>query len=122
MMKLVFKPNRTMNGDQEVDNQLEAQMQRLSDDTWALAKRCQGERELLLFMLRTLERLHRQIREELFQPSLPNTRNALYELVKNIEESGGWPYIERMKLRDLLVQLQDDLTDSRDGDSRTEGK
>ena len=110
-----------MNGDQEVDNQLEAKMQRLSDDIWALAKRYQGERELLL-TLRTLERLHRQIREELFQPSLPNTRNALYELLKNIEESGGWPYIERMKLRDLLVQLQDDLTDSKDGTHTTEGE
>ena len=109
-----------MNGDQEVDNQLEAQMQRLSEEIWALAKRCQGERELLL-TLRTLERLHQQIREELFQPSLPNTRNALYELLKNIEESGGWPYIERMKLRDLLVQLQDDLTDSKDGTHTTEG-
>ena len=112
-----------MNGDQEVDNQLvRTQMQRLSEEIWALAKRCQGERELLLLTLRTLEHLHRQIREELFQPSLPNTRNALYELLKNIEESGGWPYIERMKLRDLLVQLQDDLTDSKDGTHTPEGK
>jgi hypothetical protein len=41
----------------------------------------------------------------LFEPSLPDTRNALYQLVRDIEESGGWPYIERMKLQAVLQHL-----------------
>jgi hypothetical protein len=56
----------------------------------------------LLSILRQLEKLHRHICEEIFQPSLPDTRNALYNLLRDIDESGGWPYIERMKLKALL--------------------
>ena len=92
----------------EVESQqLEAQLQEINQAVWDLAKHCEGNGELLLSLLRTLERLHREIREELFQPSLPNTRNSLYELLRRIEETGGWPYIERMKLQDFLVRLQD---------------
>jgi hypothetical protein len=56
-------------------------------------------------LLRHLEELHRQIREEIFEPSLPNIRNDLYNLLRDIDESGGWPYIERMKLRALMHHL-----------------
>jgi hypothetical protein len=37
---------------------------------------------------------------------LPQTRNDLYQFVKDIEEKGGWPYIERMRLRDLLQSIE----------------
>lgn len=97
-----------MNRKPEVDTKhLEAQLQGIYQEVWALAKHCEGKSELLLSLLRALEGLHREIREELFQPSLPDTRNSLYELLKRIEESGGWPYIERMRLKDILVQLHD---------------
>jgi hypothetical protein len=43
----------------------------------------------------------------LFQASLPDNRQALYALLKDIEESGGWPYVERLKLRSLLSNLPD---------------
>jgi hypothetical protein len=49
-----------------------------------------------------LESLHRQIRTEQFEPSLPNTRKDLYTFLKDVEESGGWPYIERGKLQTFL--------------------
>ena len=57
------------------------------------------------FLLRTLEDLHRRIQEQIFQPSLPDTRKNLYDLLREIEETGGWPYIERMKLQALLANF-----------------
>lgn len=62
--------------------------------------------EALLALLRQLEGLHRDIRETLFQESLPTNRQHLYNLLKDIELHGGWPYIQRMKLMDLLVTLE----------------
>lgn len=67
-----------------------------------LASDCNGDTYDLLSLLRILEALHRQIRSDLFEPSLPNTRNNLYEVLRDIEETGGWPYIERMKLQTFL--------------------
>ncbi|NJL84189.1 MAG: hypothetical protein HC890_17010, partial [Chloroflexaceae bacterium] len=34
--------------------------------------------------------------------ALPNTRQELSHLLRNIEETGGWPYIERMRLQEFL--------------------
>lgn len=73
---------------------------------WETAQAHQGDCLALLMLLRSLERLHWQIREKLFHPALPDTRNELYQLLRDIEEKGGWPYIERMKLRSLLMQLE----------------
>jgi hypothetical protein len=70
-----------------------------------LARQQQGDSQSLLLLLRTLERLHREIREQLFEPSLPNTRKELYNLLRDMEESGGWPYIERMRLKALLTHF-----------------
>ena len=71
----------------------------------AVAQQCQGDSQCLLSLLRLLEGLHREIRTEQFEPSLPDTRNALYQLLRQIEETGGWPYIERMRLRTLLTHF-----------------
>ena len=76
------------------------------------SQKCHNDPQELLELLRTLEKLHQDIRINLFEPSLPNTRNDLYDLLLNIEESGGWPYIERMKLRAFLQNLLFDLEDS----------
>jgi hypothetical protein len=59
----------------------------------------------LLEILRTLELLHREIRDELFQNALPADRHNLYRLLRDIEENGGWPYIARLRLQHLLVNL-----------------
>jgi hypothetical protein len=56
----------------------------------------------LLALLRLLEQRHRDIRETAFRSSLPTSRHHLYNLLRDIEINGGWPYIQRMKLRALF--------------------
>jgi len=77
-----------------------------AQDLCALAKENQHDSLFLLSLLRDLEQIHRQIRVDYFESALPQTRNDLYQFVKDIEEKGGWPYIERMRLRDLLQSLE----------------
>ncbi|NJK55465.1 MAG: hypothetical protein HC939_05490 [Pleurocapsa sp. SU_5_0] len=78
----------------------------IAQDLCALAKENQNDSLFLLSLLRDLEQIHRQIRINYFESALPQTRNDLYQFVKDIEEKGGWPYIERMKLTDLLKNLE----------------
>lgn len=64
----------------------------------------------ILDILRQLERLHEDIRDHIFQAALPDNRQALYTLVKDMESKGGWPYIYRTRLIELLSNLsQTDL-------------
>ncbi|MEY2858214.1 MAG: hypothetical protein RLZZ74_2526 [Cyanobacteriota bacterium] len=77
-----------------------------AQDLCALAKENQNDSLFLLSLLRDLEQIHRQIRVNYFESALPQTRNDLYQFVKDIEEKGGWPYIERMRLRDLLQSIE----------------
>lgn len=88
-----------------MDN-LDASLNKIGQELWALAENHQEDSLFLLSLLRNLEEIHRKIRTEMFEPSLPQTRNALYQLVRDIEEKGGWPYVERMKLRSLLQNLE----------------
>ena len=88
---------------------LTARLQTITSDIYSLAEQNQSDLLFLLFLFRSLESVHRQIRSKMFEPSLPTTRNHLYDFVKDIEEQGGWPYIERMKLQDLLQNLESDL-------------
>ncbi|WP_071189422.1 hypothetical protein [Trichormus sp. NMC-1] len=69
------------------------------------AKTCHGDVIALLALLRQLEQLHRDIRDGMFQDSLPDNRQRLYSLLKDIQSEGGWPYIERMRLKAFLVNL-----------------
>ncbi|MEC4983574.1 MAG: hypothetical protein SAJ37_12360 [Oscillatoria sp. PMC 1068.18] len=92
-----------MNSDQALEsNKLKITEQELFSLVLQMAQECRGDSLALLSMLRTLESLHREIREELFLESLPNNRRELDNLLKDIEENGGWPYIQRMKLRAFL--------------------
>lgn len=77
----------------------------VSDEITALAKKHEGNIEALLSLLRLLESLHKEIRDGLFQESLPDNRQALYSLLKDIEASGGWPYIYRGSLNSLMSRL-----------------
>ncbi len=93
-----------------INTELQQQKNNLMLETIALkvqseAKKSQGDSLALLALLRLLEGLHREIRDSLFLESLPSNRQALYSLLKNIEEEGGWPYIHRMKLQSLLKNL-----------------
>lgn len=71
----------------------------------AIADRTQGDSLGLLALLRLLEQRHREICEGQFQPSLPDTRQALYTLLRDIEAEGGWPHIPRMKIQALMSEF-----------------
>ncbi|MDJ0590448.1 MAG: hypothetical protein QNJ72_10685 [Pleurocapsa sp. MO_226.B13] len=73
---------------------------------FALAEKNRHDSLFLLSLLRELEKIHRQIRVSFFEKALPQTRNDLYQFVRDIEEKGGWPYIERMRLKDLLQNME----------------
>jgi hypothetical protein len=81
-------------------------LQLITEQIEQLAKSYEGDAHQLLSLLRLLEKLHRQIREDLFQASLPANRNALYSLLRQIEREGGWPMIPAIPLRDLLAHLE----------------
>lgn len=61
----------------------------------------------LLMLLRLLEELHRAILEGAFRESLPNTRQALYRVLQDLEEAGDWPYLPRLHIQALMQQLKD---------------
>lgn len=88
------------------DEELQANLQTISTTVQLVAQSCQGDMLALLKLLRMLENLHREIRDGLFQETLPTNRQALYTLLRDIETEGGWPYIPRMKLMLLLTNLQ----------------
>ncbi|NJL62986.1 MAG: hypothetical protein HC903_15520 [Methylacidiphilales bacterium] len=67
---------------------------------------CEGDTIALLALLRQLEFLHREIRDGVFQGSLPQNRQGLYALLREIEMEGGWPYIERMRLQAFLARME----------------
>jgi hypothetical protein len=92
-----------MNDESEKINQ---QIEMIREKIWNFAQELKEDPWLLLSLLRDLEATHRQIREELFEPSLPDTRQNLYKFLKEIDEMGGWPYIERMKLQSFCTKLQ----------------
>jgi len=76
-----------------------------ANNIYALAEKHRTDSLFLLSLLRDLEKIHRHIRVEFFEGALPQTRNDLYQFVRDIEEKGGWPYIERMRLKDLLRNM-----------------
>jgi hypothetical protein len=102
-----------MNG----DDQFEAgdlpgvDLESIAQSVRELADRQRGNSLALLALLRLLEHLHQEIRDSLFQDSLPDNRQALYRLLRNIEAAGGWPYIHRLKLQALLIKLEESIAD-----------
>ncbi|MGK7931406.1 MAG: hypothetical protein AB4041_08225 [Microcystaceae cyanobacterium] len=87
---------------------LQDSIEKMTTLIWGIAENCQGNSQELLFLLRHLEQAHRKIRTELFEASLPDNRQSLYHLLREIEDEGGWPYIERMRLKQLLHLLSQD--------------
>lgn len=67
----------------------------------------QGDSKALLAILRMLEQIHRNIRDDYFLDTLPANRQALYALLRDIEQEGGWPYIPRFKLKKFLQLVED---------------
>lgn len=65
----------------------------------------------LLALLRLIDELHYEVRDTLFHEALPNGRQQLYQLLRDIEQNGGWPHIKRMRLTDLLDHLEEELNE-----------
>ncbi|MGF1491477.1 MAG: hypothetical protein ACFBSC_03280 [Microcoleaceae cyanobacterium] len=85
--------------------ELQLQLERLAEQVRAIAQTHQGNSLSLLALLRALEYCHQEIREGEFQESLPDNRQKLYHLLREIESSGGWPYIPRMSIQALQQKI-----------------
>ncbi|MGK7920906.1 MAG: hypothetical protein AB4080_12960 [Trichodesmium sp.] len=81
---------------------LNTDLESLANIVRTLAENHKDDSMATLAILRILESLHQEIREGSFQRALPNNRQALYNLLKDVESKGGWPYIPRLRLRYLL--------------------
>lgn len=79
----------------------------------ALAKERQGDGVGLLELLRFLETVHGQIRDNYYVSSLPQNRGELYALLKEMEDRDGWPLLPRTETRSLLRWLDS----ARDGET-----
>lgn len=91
--------------DIETDH-LPADLQDVVEAIGAVALSRRGNELALLELLRVLEQLHASIRDEWFQEAMPTNRQRLYAFLRDIEVNGGWPYIQRMRLRSLLDQIE----------------
>jgi hypothetical protein len=87
--------------------ELEADRAAIANLVRSIVAQYQGDGVALLKLLRTLEELHRDIREGPFQNALPDNRQALHTLLKDVEADGGWPYINRMRLQAFLGALSE---------------
>ncbi|MFM7363199.1 MAG: hypothetical protein ACKO11_01590 [Cuspidothrix sp.] len=93
-----------------VSRDLSRRLQAISDGVKDIAQDCEGDVIALLALLRHLEQLHREIRDGVFQQNLPTNRQRLYSLLRDIESEGGWPYIARMRIQALLVNLSEEVS------------
>ena len=89
-----------------LQEQLDTQLSPLLAAIEGLASERAEDAESLLILLRRLEGLHRSIQDGPFRASLPTDRHRLFELLQNMERSGGWPYIPRLQLRTFMDLLQ----------------
>jgi len=94
-------------------DRIDGDLERLPSDLQELAQlveqaaHARADHEVgLLQLLRLLERLHGHVRDGLFQEALPTNRQRLYALLRDIEINGGWPYIQRMRLRSFLTEIE----------------
>ena len=91
----------------EQNKNISRSLEPLVQDVLAIAAQHEGEGHTQLAILRQLESLHRNICENYFYPTLPERRRDLYNLLRDMEENGGWPYIARPKLKFLTQALLD---------------
>lgn len=89
-----------------LQEQLDSELSPLLAAIERLASERAEDPESLLILLRRLEGLHRSIQDGAFRANLPADRHRLFELLQNMERSGGWPYIPRLQLRTFMDLLQ----------------
>jgi hypothetical protein len=94
--------------DDRLPTQLQEELDAIAGLIRSTAHQYKNQSHELLALLRVLEAVHQEIRDELFQDSLPDNRQALYALLRDIENDGGWPYIHRMKLQAFLSHLPEE--------------
>ncbi len=83
-----------------------SELESIGDRLWHIAQLQRDDSASLLKILRILEEIHKRIRDDLFQPSLPNSRHELFNLLRDIETNGGWPHIYRMKINEICQYLE----------------
>jgi hypothetical protein len=88
---------------------MESAMAAIAASVMDVAASVEGDTRQLLEVLRFLENLHRQVRDSYFQQSLPDSRQSLYALLRDIELNGGWPNIRRVHLDALMWELKQAL-------------
>ncbi len=99
---------------QNLPEHLPADLLQLAQVVHSTAQGREGDCLALLALLRLLNELHSEIRDTVFREALPDNRQRLYRLLKDIEQQGGWPYIKRMKLLALLEHLEEAETGGND--------
>jgi hypothetical protein len=92
-------------GMEKLDKRDALGLMEITGQIMAMAEANRGDSLALLALLRTLEKMHRDIAESAFLTSLPDTRHALYDLLRDIESQGGWPHIPRMQLQSFLREV-----------------
>jgi hypothetical protein len=113
LLAFSYIKTKLMNQELTKSQLLALEIQEITEKIQQLAQNNQDDVLFLLALLRNLEQAHRQIRTTMFEASLPTTRNDLYNFVRDIEEEGGWPYIERMKLQELLKNISLDVAEDK---------
>jgi hypothetical protein len=89
-----------------LSHESDARLSQLLEGIQRLADELGDQPEALLTLLRRLEQLHRTIQDGPFRSGLPSDRDALFNLLRQMESSGGWPYIPRLQLRTFMDLLQ----------------
>ena len=92
----------------DLSKDLPQDFRQLAEQARDSAKEREGDCIALLELLRLLESLHFEIRDTLFRDALPDNRQRLYRLLKDIEQEGGWPYIKRMQLLALIEHIEEE--------------
>ncbi len=73
----------------------------------SLAQHQEGNVQALLGLLRLLEQLHREVEDGPFRQALPTNRQGLYALLRDMESEGGWPYIPRLRLKQIMHWIEE---------------
>ncbi len=125
MRKYSFKLSRLQKLNKVINSSrsdLPADLTELVQSVHSMAQSRAGNVIALLELLRLIDELHYEVRDTLFHEALPNGRQQLYQLLRDIEQNGGWPHIKRMRLTDLLDHLEEELNEAEDAEDPSEDR
>jgi hypothetical protein len=84
-------------------------LQQIADSLVAAIEARRGDAAALLAVLRFLEDCHQWLRDGLYQEALPSNRQALFELLWQMEQQRLWPNIPRAQWLALLERVRAEL-------------